>query len=84
MKPPQPQAQCRNEVVDDGDDERRHTELGPHQCGRRQWRTQMGPRYHLGLQAGLSGLLLLLLLVDLGSVSSYEAYISVFILLLLF
>ena len=53
----------------------RHTEWGPH-CGRllRQWRILVGPRCHLGLQAGVLGLLLL---VDLGWVSLYEAYISV-------
>ena len=52
-----------------------HTGWGPH-CGRllRQWHTLVGPRCHLGLQAGVLGLLLL---VDLGLVSLYAAYISV-------
>ena len=53
----------------------RHTEWGG-RYGRllQQWCTLVGPRCHLGLQAGVLGLLLL---VDLGSVSLYEAYISV-------
>ena len=53
----------------------RHIGWVPHR-GRllRQWHTLVGPRCHLVLQAGVLGLLLL---VDLGLVSLYAAYISV-------